>query len=115
LILARRCTGLLAPPLSSVKASAGNLYNFNCTAISGAAAGFCVAYNGAATPGTGALTAANVLDFCFMDTTARGCSLTRIPMYINYSAGIQILITSAATPYTYTTGVLTGAIEADFQ
>ena len=95
-----------------VKASAGNLSSFNCTAISGAAAGFCVAYNGTTAPSTGALTAANVLDFCYFGTTAAGCSLLHNGLK-NYSAGIVILITSAATPYTYTTGTDTGAIEAD--
>jgi hypothetical protein len=99
----------------SAKATAGNLYGFNCTAVAGGAAGYCIAYNGTSAPGTGALTAANVLDFCFFDTTARGCTLSRIPMYVNYSAGIQILISSAATPYTYTTGTDTAAITVDFQ
>lgn len=97
------------------KATPGNLYAFNCTGIVGAAAGYCIAYNGTAAPGAGALTGANVLDFCFMDTTAKGCSLSRIPMAANYSAGIVVLISSAASPYTYTTGVLTGAITADFK
>lgn len=96
------------------KASAGNLYGYNCTAISGAAAGFCVVYNGTSAPATGALTAANVLDFCYFGTTAAGCSLSRIPMGVNYSSGIVVLITSATTPYTYTTGTDTGAITADY-
>jgi hypothetical protein len=97
------------------KASAGNIYGYNCTAISGAAAGFCVIYNGTSAPSTGALTAANVVDFCYFDTTARGCSLSRIPMQINSSSGIVALITSASTPFTYTTGTLTGAISVDYK
>jgi hypothetical protein len=99
----------------SVKASSGNLYGFNCTGIAGAAAGFCVAYAGATTPGTGALTAANVLDYCYFDTTARGCSLTHAPNSVAYSGGIQILVTSAASPFTYTTGTDTAAVSADYQ
>jgi hypothetical protein len=99
----------------SAKTAAGDLIGFNCTAITGGAAGFCVAYNAAATPGTGALTGSLVLDFCWFDTTARGCSLGRAPTEIVYSAGIQILVTSAASPYTYTTGVATAAVSADFQ
>lgn len=99
----------------NVKASSGFLVGFNCSGIAGGAAGFCVVYNGASTPATGALTGANVLDFCQFDTTARGCSLGRAPTQVAYSAGIQILVTSAATPYTYTTGTDTAAISADFQ
>lgn len=97
-----------------VKASAGNLYAFNCTSITGGAAGFCVAYNAIAVPSTGALTGALVLDYCFFDTTARGCSLSRIPNSILYNVGVVILVTSAATPFTYTTGTDTAAITADF-
>lgn len=97
------------------KATPGNLYAFNCTGITGAAAGYCIAYNGTAAPSTGALTGANVLDFCPFDTTTKGCTLSKIPMATNYSAGIVILISSAATPYTYTTGTDTGAITADYK
>jgi hypothetical protein len=97
------------------KASAGDLFGFNCTAITGGAAGYCVAYNAASAPGTGSLTGASVLDFCYFDTTARGCSLSRIPLAAAYSTGITILLTSAASPYTYTTGTDTGAISADYE
>jgi hypothetical protein len=98
-----------------VKASPGNLFAYNCTAITGGAAGYCIAYNATTAPSTGALTGTLVLDFCYFDTTARGCSLSRIPLAANYSAGITILLTSAVTPYTYTTGTDTGAISADYQ
>lgn len=98
-----------------VKAVPGSLLGFNCTGIAGATAGFCIAYNGTAAPSTGALTGSLVLDWCYFDTSARGCSLSRIPMAAYYSAGIVILMTSATTPYTYTTGTDTGAISADFQ
>jgi len=97
------------------KASAGNLYGYNCSAITGGSAGYCIAYNGTAAPSTGALTGSLVLDFCYHDTTARGCSLSRIHMGVQYSAGIVILETSAATPYTYTTGTNTAAISADYK
>lgn len=96
------------------KASAGNLGAYNCTGIAGAAAGYCIVYNGTTAPSTGALTGANVLDFCSFDTTSKGCSLTRLPNSIAYSTGIVVLISSAASPYTYTTGTDTGAIEADY-
>jgi hypothetical protein len=98
------------------KASAGNLYGFYCTAITGAAAGFCIAYNANATPGTGALTGSLVLDSCAFDTTNKGCSLSRLPgPPRNYSAGIVVLCSSAVTPFTYTTGVDTCYISVDYQ
>lgn len=97
-----------------VKASAGNLGDFNCVGIAGGAAGYCIVYNGTSAPSTGALTGANVLDACQFDTSAKGCSLTRLPNSIAYSTGIVILISSAASPYTYTTGTDTGAIFADY-
>ena len=94
------------------KASQGALVAYNCTAISGAAAGYCIVVNAAAAPSTGALT--GVLDFCYMASGAPGCSIIR-PAPIAASTGIVVLISSAATPYTYTTGTLTGAIWADYQ
>lgn len=98
-----------------VKASAGNLYGINCTGIAGAAAGYCIVYNGTAAPSTGALTGANVLDFCYFDTTARGCSINYIPIGTQYSTGIVVLLSSAASPYTWTTGTDTGGITAAYK
>lgn len=96
----------------SAKASAGNLYSWKCDAIAGSVAGYCIVYNSSSTPGTGALTAANVVDWCYFSTPA-GCSGNYNPGPVaNYSAGIQVLISSASTPFTYTTGTLTGAINA---
>jgi len=97
------------------KASAGNLLGFYCSAITGGAAGYCIAYNGTTAPGTGALTGANVLDSCYFSTSAQGCSLSRIPSGVAYSTGIVILVSSAVTPFTYTTGVDTAFIAADVQ
>ena len=97
------------------KASAGDLHGFNCTAITGGAAGFCIAYNATAAPGTGALTGSLVLDSCFFDTTARGCALTHVNGSIAFSTGIVILVTSAVTPFTYTTGTDTAFVSADYQ
>jgi hypothetical protein len=94
------------------KASPGSLVGFNCTGIAGGAAGFCVAVNATSAPSTGAITP---LDFCYFDTSARGCSLNHLPGAINYTTGIVILMTSASSPYTYTTGTDTGAMSADYQ
>ena len=96
------------------KASAGDLAAFNCTAITGGAAGYCIAYNGTSAPSTGALTGSLVLDSCYFDTTPKGCNLSHIPNSIAFSSGIVILVTSAATPFTYTTGTDTAYIEADY-
>jgi hypothetical protein len=98
-----------------VKAAAGDLAGFNCTAITGGAAGYCIAYNAASAPSTGALTGAAVLDVCYFDTTARGCSLAHINGTVAYGTGIVILMTSATTPFTYTTGTDTGYISADYE
>jgi hypothetical protein len=92
-----------------------NLYGFNCSAITGGASGYCIAYNGTSEPAPGALDPTKVLDFCYFGDTPRGCSLSRIPLAVQYSAGIVILISSASTPYTYTDNVLTGAITVDYK
>src|SRR5574340_727338 len=96
-----------------VKASAGVLLGFNCTGVTGGAAGYCVAYNSGTVPGTGALTGAQVLDACYFGTTANGCALLRTPFPVPYSNGIVILVTTAASPLTYTTGTATALITAD--
>jgi hypothetical protein len=96
-----------------VKNIAGTVGGFNCTAVTGGAAGYCVAYDAASVPGTGALSG-TVIDVCYFDTTARGCSLAHIPNGVLTTKGIVILMTSAATPFTYTTGTDTGFISADY-
>jgi hypothetical protein len=97
-----------------VKNAPGNLYGFNCSSVTGSTAGFCIAYNAAAAPTQGALTAGLVLDVCYFDTTARGCSLSRIPIGAKYSTGITILMSTAASPYTLTVGTDSGFISADY-
>src|SRR5580693_6934781 len=92
-----------------VKAAPGSLVGFNCTGIAGGSAGFCVAVNATTAPSTGTIVP---VDFCYFDTTARGCSLNHLPGAVNYTTGIVILMTSAVSPYTYTTGTDTGAISA---
>ena len=98
----------------AVKDLPGTVGGFNCTAIAGGAAGYCVAYDATAVPSTGALTGALVLDVCYFDTTARGCALAHIPNGVLTTKGIVILMTSASTPFTYTTGTDTGFISADY-
>lgn len=95
--------------------SAGNLYAYHCDAITGGSQGYCIAYNNATVPSTGALTGSKVLDFCTFTAMQPWCALSRIPMSVNYGSGIVILISTAADPYTYTTGVATGAITVDYK
>ena len=95
-----------------VKASASNLYGFNCTAVNGGAAGYCVAVNASSAPSAATIT--GVLDACYLAVGAAGCSLERVNFPVAYSTGIVILVTSASNPFTYTTGTDTAFISADF-
>jgi hypothetical protein len=90
------------------------LASFNCAGVAGGAAGYCIAYNAASAPGTGALTGALVLDACYFGTTPQGCTLNYNPGGIAFSQGIVILVSSAASPYTYTTGTDTALISANY-
>lgn len=90
------------------KASAGNLYGFNCKGVTGSSPGFCVAISANASPSNGASIAP--LDVCYF-SGADGCALARnIPDA--YGAGIVVLVTVAASPFTFTTGA-TAFISAD--
>ncbi len=95
--------------------SSKNLHAYHCDAITGGSQGYCIAYNNATVPSTGALTGSKVLDFCTFTAMQPWCALSRIPMSVNYGSGIVILISTAADPYTYTTGVATGAITVDYK
>lgn len=74
-----------------------------------AAGGYCILYNGTAAPGTGALTAANVLAFQLLPASGF-CDWSATSIPIAASTGAVVLISSAATPFTYTTGVITASI-----
>jgi hypothetical protein len=72
-------------------------------------AGYCILYNGTTAPSTGALTAANVLAFQRLPaSTYCDWNATNIP--IAASTGAVVLVSSAVTPFTYTTGTITAAI-----
>lgn len=94
-----------------VKNAAGILFGFYCSAITGGTAGYCEVVNSTTVPADGAVTP---IDMCYF-TTVGGCSLSRIPVGVSYATGISAFISSATTPFTKTTGVLTGFISADFQ
>lgn len=93
-----------------VKAGPGSLYNVNCTSVAGNAAGYCVVINATVAPSTGAIVP---VDFCYI-ANAGGCSLWHTGGPLNFSTGIVVLITTASSPYTYTTGTDTAAIGVDF-
>lgn len=111
-ILVHKATTALGTSLVQT-AGPADLVSFNCTAITGGSAGFCIAYNGNAAPATGPLTGSLVLDFCYFDTTPTGCSLSHMGGSVAYSNGIVILVSSNASPYTWTTGTVTAAVSAD--
>lgn len=71
--------------------------------------GYCILYNAVAAPAPGALTAGLVLDFQLLPASGY-CDVPESPPVLA-SVGAVVLITSAATPFTYTTGVITAAIK----
>jgi hypothetical protein len=109
--MAHTTTGALAASLVA-KGSAGNLGAFNCTAITGGAAGYCIAINAISAPTSGS--AITPISVCMFDTTTRGCSISRLPDTILMGTGIVILLSTNASPYTFTSGADTGFIEADY-
>lgn len=96
----------------TIKAFAGNLYSAYAVNLS-ATAGFLVIVDQTSVPATGSIT--NVIDFCVLPANGQ-CSINSKPgpptKYLN---GIVALITSAASPFTYTTGTVTAAIHAEAQ
>lgn len=75
-----------------------------------AAVGYCVLYNATAAPGAGALTAGLVLGFQALPAQPGYCDFDSRALPVAASAGAVVLLTSAVTPYTYTTGTITGSI-----
>jgi hypothetical protein len=72
-------------------------------------AGYCILYNGTTAPSTGALTAANVLAFQLLPASGY-CDVERDNVPVAASTGAVVLLSSASTPFTYTTGAITGSI-----
>lgn len=92
--------------ISTSKAGLCGVYAANSTATPG----WLVVYNATTAPGDGALTGALVLDA--IPLPANG--VASINYYGGppkaYSIGITVILTSAVTPFTKTTGVITGFI-----
>jgi len=94
---------------ASATSSTGGVQYFhaeNDTATSG----YCILYNGTAAPSTGALTAANVLAFQLLPASGWCDWHAGAQPPITASAGAVVLLSSASSPYTYTTGTITGSI-----
>lgn len=92
------------------KNTGGALYGFYCTAIAGATAGTCSIMDSATVPSTGAVTP---IDSCAF-TSAAGCSIYRVIPF-RTTNGVVVILSSATTPFTYTTGTATGYLGVDWQ
>lgn len=94
-----------------LKASPGNLYSVYATNLT-ATAGFLVVTNTTSAPVDGAIAP---LDWCILPANG-SCSVSYGPGPPDtYGVGITATLTSAVTPLTKTTGVITGVIHAQVQ
>ena len=75
-----------------------------------ATGGYCILYNGTTAPSTGALTAANVLGFQLLPASGYCDWHANMQPPIAASTGAVLLVSSGATPFTYTTGTITASI-----
>jgi hypothetical protein len=89
-----------------LKASAGNLYYAEVT-NGGTTGGFAVVMNEATASGTGSIAPSL---FAPLPPNGRVVFGPFNPIPANFNAGITVLVTSATTPFTYTTGTITAAI-----
>lgn len=93
---------------SSATTASGGVQYFHAENAT-ATGGYCILYNGTAAPSTGALTAANVLAFQILPASGY-CDWAAANVPIAASTGAVVLVSSAATPFTYTTGTVTASI-----
>lgn len=90
-----------------LKATAGNFYSGSAANVSGTA-GFCLLINATAAPTTGSA----VTPLIFAALPANGtCSISTLggPPAV-FSTGIVFLVSSNASPYTFTSGTITAGI-----
>lgn len=108
----------ITPIVSSVaeathvlKVSSGNLYSTYATNLT-STAGFLVIVNATSAPADGAIVP---LDWCILPANG-SCAISYGPAPPDfYGTGITAVLTSAVTPFTKTTGVITGSIHAQVQ
>lgn len=92
-----------------IKTTPDNLYSVYATNLT-ATAGFLIIVNATAVPGTGALTAATVLD-CIPLQASSVASINYAPNPPKYyNVGIVALVSSGANCTTFTTGTITAFI-----
>lgn len=96
-----------------LKASAGNFYSASAVNVSGTS-GFCLVINATAAPGSGSA----VTPVFFAPLPANGfCSIVgddgNVPSA--FGTGITFLVSSNASPYTFTSGTITAAISGRAQ
>lgn len=91
-----------------LKSSAGTVRSYHAENAT-ASNGYCILYNGTTAPSTGALTAGNVLGFQLLPASGY-CDWSDPSVAVTASTGAVVLVSSAATPFTYTTGTITAAI-----
>ena len=89
-----------------LKAAAGNLYGVYAVNLT-STAGFLIILNSTTAPGDGAVTPLDVAYLPANGVASIDCS-GATPHY--YGTGITAVLTSAVTPFTKTTGVITGFI-----
>ncbi len=87
-----------------LKASAGNLFSVTATNLT-ATAGFLVVLNATAAPADGA-----IVPLACVPVAANGTATISYPTPARFTTGITVVITSAVTCYTKTTGVVTAFI-----
>lgn len=100
-----------------IKAAPGNLGGFNIVNLT-ATGGFVEVINATSAPADGALTggtgSGNLEDWAILPASGE-TSASFTPALHIYSVGVTICVTSASTPYTKTTGVITAAITGSTQ
>ncbi|CAN2533392.1 hypothetical+protein [Methylocapsa aurea] len=96
------------------KAAPGTALKISATNFS-STAGFLVGYNATSNPSDGALTASLVIDCVALPANGTAIIDNQPGPGTNYSAGIVVVLTSATSCYTKTTGTVSGFISAKVQ
>jgi hypothetical protein len=96
------------------KAAPGTAMKIAATNFS-STAGFLVGYNAISNPSDGALTAALVIDCVALPASGTAVIDNQPGPGTNYTAGIVVVLTSAASCYTKTTGTVAGFISVKVQ
>lgn len=93
-----------------IKASAGSLFSVYATGLTGGSTGWLLVLNLAAKPADGAVAPLIAIPFSGGVASASYAGLPPAA----FATGITVVVSSAASPYTLTTGVLTAAFISGF-